>query len=86
MPPSRLALLATAGAPLVAAAVAAGAPSAALPTDVALLVRRATEAHEVLMQGDIERYRAKMPLADDFTLMAPFGGPPTRSGRYTEEQ
>jgi ketosteroid isomerase-like protein len=58
---------------------------AAPQADVAGLVARATQAHQVLMQGDIAQYRASMPLADDFTLMAPFGGPPTRDGRYTDE-
>lgn len=88
MHPSRRLLLAAAGEPLIAAVgSAAGAQAtAAPPGDVSQLVRRAAEAHEVLMQGDIERYRATLPLADDFTLMAPFGGPPTRSGRYTDEQ
>lgn len=88
MSPSRRLLLAAAGEPLVAAVgAAASAPAAAASQpDAMRLVQRATEAHEVLMQGDIERYRAAIALADDFTLMAPFGGPPTRSGRYTDEQ
>lgn len=88
MSPSRRHLLAAAGEPLVAAvgAAAIAPPAAATQSDVLRLVRRASEAHQVLMQGDIERYRATVALADDFTLMAPFGGPPTRSGRYTDAQ
>ena len=50
------------------------------------LVLRASQAHEALMRGDVARYRALMPLSDDFTLMSPFGGEPTRSNRYSEQQ
>ena len=30
------------------------------------------------MRGDTDKYRALLPHADDFTLMSPFGGTPTR--------
>jgi ketosteroid isomerase-like protein len=88
MSPTRRALLTSAGQSVVAAGAAASLPSAvaATPDDVAQLVRRATQGHEALMRGDIARYRSFIPPSADFTLMAPFGGPPTRSGHYTEEQ
>lgn len=87
MSPVRRLLLA-AGEPLVAALGVAVSPVAAEVTrsPVDALVRSAEQGHQALMQGDIERYRSFLQLSDDFTLMAPFGGPPTRSGRYTPEQ
>jgi ketosteroid isomerase-like protein len=87
MSPNRRALLATAGQTVVAAG-AASLPSAAAaaPDVVVQLVRQAAQGHEALMRGDIAAYRSFIPLSGDFSLMAPFGGPPTRSGHYTEEQ
>jgi ketosteroid isomerase-like protein len=37
------------------------------------------------MRGDIVRYRALITLTDDFTLMSPFGGTPTRGRTMTSE-
>jgi ketosteroid isomerase-like protein len=71
--------------PLLAAAVYPIAAHPA-PAQVEALVRSAEQGHQALMQGDIERYRSFLQLSDDFTLMAPFGGPPTRSGHYTSDQ
>lgn len=51
----------------------------------AALLQRSAEANAALMRGDVERYRALMPLAADFTLMSPFGGTPTHGGNLTEE-
>lgn len=76
----RRAFLASAGA------VSLASPAGAEPDVPAQLATRALDAHAALMRGDIAGYRATMPLADDFTLMSPFGGPPTTSGRYTEAQ
>ena len=42
------------------------------------LVRRNAEANEALINGDARRYAALIPHADDYTLMAPFGGTPSR--------
>lgn len=68
---SRRTLMAAAGAGLAGAAHAGG-------DDVADLVRRSEVANDALMRGDVARYRALIPVADDFTLMSPFGGEPTR--------
>jgi ketosteroid isomerase-like protein len=38
------------------------------------------------MRGDVDRYRALIELTDDFTLMSPFGGTPTRGSDLTEER
>src|SRR5262245_33495782 len=50
------------------------------------LARRSEEANAALMRGDVERYRSLTPLTEDFTLMSPFGGTPTRGSSITEER
>jgi ketosteroid isomerase-like protein len=52
---------------------------------IAGLVRRSAEAHAAFMRGDIAEYRALVTLSDDFTLMSPFGGTPTRGADLNEE-
>jgi ketosteroid isomerase-like protein len=49
------------------------------------LIRRSADANAALMRGDLGTYRALMALTDDFTLMAPFGGTPTRGSAMTSE-
>lgn len=41
------------------------------------LVDRSGRANAAFMRGDIGGYLALVTHADDYTLMAPFGGPPT---------
>lgn len=95
MSPTRRSMLA-ATTPALAAAVGL-TPSAGTTRDdtqrpahddpvVRHLVERATLAHAALMRGEIERYRGLAPLGDDFTLMSPFGGPPSRGNAYTRER
>ncbi len=38
------------------------------------------------MRGDIVRYRSFITTTNDFTLMAPFGGKPTRGADFSEER
>lgn len=77
--------------------VAAAAPlSASLPARpeadqraVAMLVRRAADKNAAFMRGDMDHWLMLTPLAPDFTLMQPFGGPAshgfdTSSGRLAE--
>jgi hypothetical protein len=46
---------------------------------VAQLVRRADAASEAFIRGDMTRwYELVRPIADDFTLMQPFGGDTSR--------
>lgn len=45
--------------------------------EVAFLVKRASDAHNSLMKGDIEAYRKAIQVTSDFVLMDPFGGKPT---------
>ncbi len=80
---------------------AAGAPAAAcagsvldreaidrdaIDREVAGLVRRSAQSNAALMRGDVAGYRALITLTDDFTLMAPFGGVPTRGAQLTDER
>jgi ketosteroid isomerase-like protein len=53
---------------------------------VAGLVRRSAEANAALMRGDVGRYRDLIKLTEDFTLMSPFGGRPTRGSDMTGER
>jgi ketosteroid isomerase-like protein len=53
---------------------------------VAKLIRRSAEANAALMRGDIDGYRALVPHTDDYTLMSPFGGTPTRGSEMTDER
>lgn len=93
MSPIRRSVLAAA-APALVSAAGVRAPSMSratasdLPADKAVddLVARATEGHAALMRGDIGRYRSMIAHSDDFTLMAPFGGKPTRANDLSNER
>jgi ketosteroid isomerase-like protein len=52
--------------------------------EVSELIQRSAESNNALMQGDISKYRALITLTDDFTLMSPFGGTPTRGADMSE--
>jgi ketosteroid isomerase-like protein len=45
--------------------------------ELAELIRHAAEAASAYMRGDIRKYLTLIKHADDYTLMAPFGGEPT---------
>ena len=47
--------------------------------ELAELLRRTAEAASAIISGDIRTYVTLVPHAEDFTLMDPFGGEPTRS-------
>lgn len=70
-----LTLLAALAAP--AHASAAPKPAAADAVEIQSVAARAAAAHAHLMRGDIAAYRRAIETAPDFTLMDPFGGPPT---------
>ncbi len=57
-----------------------------LDAEIAGLIRRSADANAALMRGDVDRYRTMVMPADDFTLMSPFGGTPTRGSDYTPER
>ena len=91
MSPSRRAVIAAAAPTIASATVlpatsAAAASRSATDSDVADLVARAAQAHTKLMRGDLLGYRALITATEDFTLMAPFGGKPTRAADLTSER
>ncbi len=53
--------------------------------DVADLIQRAADAASALIRGDAREYFRLLPHADDFTLMAPWGGEPRRGFDTSEE-
>lgn len=78
---SRRAVLAGSGAGL-ASASATGAAG----RDWTELARRSEAGNDALMRGDLQRFRALVPLTDDFLLMSPFGGAPTLAADMTPER
>lgn len=90
IPSSRRALLAMVGAAgLASYATKASAQTSEDPVmnrTIADLVQRSAEANDALMRGDVDGYRALIPLTDDFTLMSPFGGTPTRGTDMTDDR
>jgi ketosteroid isomerase-like protein len=89
MSATRRSIFAAAGASLVLAPIAKNASAEALEGSlaevVAELIRKSAEANAALMRGDIDGYRAVVQHTDDYTLMSPFGGTPTRGSDMTEE-
>ncbi len=53
---------------------------------IADLFHRSAEANAALMRGDISTYYEMIPHTDDFTLMSPFGGKPSRASELTTER
>lgn len=62
----------------VAAVASLSIDSAAAAEPVAQLVARAAEKNAAFMRGDMQRWSELVRIAADFTLMQPFGGPPSR--------
>jgi ketosteroid isomerase-like protein len=84
---SRRTLLAgTAGlASLATAASPQPQESSDVAWTIADLVGRSEKANAALLRGNIDTYLDLITLSDDFTLMSPFGGTPSR-GAYTRER
>lgn len=61
------------------------AADADLREAVAHLVALSEASNAALMRGDAGAYQAMIALTDDFTLMSPFGGPPTHATQITPE-
>jgi ketosteroid isomerase-like protein len=75
-----------AGLASLATAASADAPEGSTAARVvADLVQRSEGANAALLRGDIKTYLNLITLSDDFTLMSPFGGTPSR-GLYTRER
>jgi ketosteroid isomerase-like protein len=64
----------------------APAHEASIADQIAALIQRSEDSNAALMRGDIERYRALVAYTDDFTLMSPFGGTPSRGSEYTPDR
>jgi ketosteroid isomerase-like protein len=93
MPTSRRSTPAAAGAAPASSQAAGAAPAMAQARGgpaaddaAAELARRSAEANAALMRGDVRGYRDLVPHTDDFTLMSPFGGTPTRGADMTSER
>ncbi len=54
--------------------------------ELAELIRRTAEAASAFMRGDMSTYLTLITHADDYTLMAPFGGTPTRGFDRSSER
>jgi ketosteroid isomerase-like protein len=52
--------------------------------ELAALLRRTEIANSALLRGDIGAYLALISHAEDFTLMTPFGGAPTRGFTWSD--
>jgi ketosteroid isomerase-like protein len=77
----RLALAFGCLAPLAACATTGAEAAASEGSDEAAqrLIQRVGEANAAFMRGDMTAwYERARPIAGDFTLMQPFGGPPSR--------
>jgi ketosteroid isomerase-like protein len=61
-------------------------PEARENADLVALIERSEQANRALMQGAIDVYKRLIRLADDFVLMSPFGGTPSRGSEYTPER
>jgi len=74
------------GAPACGSAAVTTTAGVASDPHVDALITRASRAHAALMVGDVDRYRELIPMAEDFTLMAPFGGLPTQGAHRSSER
>jgi ketosteroid isomerase-like protein len=53
---------------------------------IARLIEHTQQANAALMRGDADTYRAMVAITDDFTLLSPFGGEPSKAAQYTPEK
>jgi len=91
MSTSRRTVLSAAGAGVaLSQLVGSDAASARAGTDAGApvdeIVGQSAEANAALMRGDVGRYQELVRLTDDFTLMSPFGGTPSRAADYPPER
>ncbi len=70
----------------VPASPAPTAATAGADGQVEDLIRLSQLSNAALMRGDADAYTALVALSDDFTLMSPFGGTPSRGPEYTPER
>ena len=85
MTANKRSLFTVAGAGLASLTLACASKPSPQDGDVRKLIQLSEEANQALMRGDVERYVELFKQADDFTLMSPFGGKPTR-GAISDER
>ncbi len=85
---SRRSLLAAASAigSLGAASAVAISDSNTPESTAQQLAAVSERANDALVRGDFARYRELVSFTPDFTLMSPFGGPPTHGAQLTEDR
>jgi ketosteroid isomerase-like protein len=89
MSPSRRDILIAAGAGLATFDAAAGRSDRgehSIANAMDALIERSAQSNAALMRGDIDTYLSLISVTDDFTLMAPFGGAPTRGSQLTQDK
>lgn len=89
MPPSRRDVLIAAGAGLAsfdAAAIGDEVHESRFASAVERLIERSARSNAALMRGDIHTYLSLITVTDDFTLMSPFGGIPTRASQLSQDK
>ncbi len=59
---------------------------ASCAADLAGLIESSAVTNDALMRGDIQRYTALVRMGQDFVLMSPFGGSPSRGADLTPER
>lgn len=53
---------------------------------IAKLIAHTQQSNAALMRGDVAAYRQMTAITDDFVLMSPFGGVPSKAAEYTPER
>lgn len=53
---------------------------------IAKLLAHTQQSNAALMRGDVGTYRQMIAITDDFVLMSPFGGVPSKAAEYTPER
>lgn len=87
MPHSRRTIIAAGATGLASLASGAQARMQDRTVDdiMAELILKSGQANAALIRGDVDTYLGLITLSDDFTLMSPFGGTPSR-GAYSRER
>ncbi|PSN15084.1 DUF4440 domain-containing protein [filamentous cyanobacterium CCT1] len=90
MPTSQSDIFAAASANSAASSITSKTADAVLDsgheTIIAELIKLSADSNAALMRGDIDTYQTLIAYTDDFTLMSPFGGPPSHASEYTPER
>jgi ketosteroid isomerase-like protein len=85
MTASRRSVLA-AGIGFAASGASRAQANARTDSEVAGLIKLSEDSNAALLRGDAETYLDMVRLTDDFTLMSPFGGPPSHGPMIDPER